>query len=187
MALHFTADLHLFHKKAVEFRGFNCSDGMHDILRSKWNKKVHPNDTVYILGDLSFGKPLDTLKLLESFNGKKCLIRGNHDNTKYIKAYAASGMFEWIEHYYELKHVFADGTKKDIIMSHFPMLSWNKSHYGSWHLHGHCHGYLRAPETTRLDIGVDTNNLEVYSMDDITEIMKNRKYIAYDHHTEVEQ
>lgn len=42
-------------------------------ITSKWNRKVEPDDTVYILGD--FGIPHYALEL----NGYKILVRGNHD------------------------------------------------------------------------------------------------------------
>lgn len=53
-------------------------------LKSNWNSKISENDTVILLGDHSWALKLeDSLKDLEfidrELNGKKILIKGNHD------------------------------------------------------------------------------------------------------------
>jgi calcineurin-like phosphoesterase family protein len=68
-------------------------------------------------------------------------------------------------------------------MSHYPMLTWNAGHYGSWMFHGHSHGFLRDTGENRIDVGVDTHpNLEPYSFDEILEKMQGRKFRGFDHH-----
>lgn len=52
---------------------------MHKGIISQWNKQVKSKDTVYIIGDVTFGKWEETQELLKKLNGKKVLIRGNHD------------------------------------------------------------------------------------------------------------
>jgi calcineurin-like phosphoesterase family protein len=50
---------------------------------------------------------------------------------------------------------------------------------GSIHLHGHNHGRFNYKELNqkyrRMDIGCDTNNFKPYSINEIIEIMHNRK------------
>lgn len=68
-------------------------------------------------------------------------------------------------------------------MCHYPFLTWNKAHHGAWMLHGHSHGNLRAPETTRMDVGIDTrDDFAPYSFDEIEKIMSKRSYLIVDHH-----
>lgn len=79
----FTSDLHFGHQKVIELRGFK-TDIAHDsaILRD-WTEKVKPDDTVYVLGDLSCGKIADeerALDLIQPLPGIKHLIAGNHDS-----------------------------------------------------------------------------------------------------------
>ncbi|MEM2175179.1 MAG: metallophosphoesterase family protein, partial [Candidatus Micrarchaeia archaeon] len=44
-----------------------------------WNSQVAPGDTVYVLGDLTFGNFSQTQQIISSLNGRIVLIRGNHD------------------------------------------------------------------------------------------------------------
>jgi uncharacterized protein len=54
-----------------------------DRLESAWERVVAPNDTVVIAGDIDWALHLEgalfTLERLDSWNGTKLLIRGNHD------------------------------------------------------------------------------------------------------------
>ena len=52
-------------------------------LRAGWNRVVSPEDTVIIGGDVSWGisteEAKEDLLFLDSLNGQKILLRGNHD------------------------------------------------------------------------------------------------------------
>lgn len=81
MAMLFTSDLHLGHRNILLSRQQFASIDEHDefIIR-QWNKKVHKNDNVYILGDLSFRAEQPISYYLSRMKGKKHLIVGNHDS-----------------------------------------------------------------------------------------------------------
>lgn len=78
----FTSDPHFGHDNVIKFcdRPFEDMDEMLDKIREKWNKKVRPEDQVIIVGDVFFHfKRVDAKKFLDSLNGYKILVRGNHD------------------------------------------------------------------------------------------------------------
>ena len=80
----YTRDLHLDHSNILKFepesRPFNTVDEMNEALIKKWNDKVKQDDEVYILGDFCFDNRGDrTTAFLKRLNGKKYLIKGNHD------------------------------------------------------------------------------------------------------------
>jgi len=174
----FTSDTHFGHRLMARERGFDGDiDAMDKVLIKNWNAVVKQNDVVYHLGDFSFRKRGETLGILHQLNGRIRFIRGNHDGV--VKGEVLS-CFEWQKSYYVAKA--PDNGK--IILAHFPFEVWDKSHYGSWHLHGHCHGSLRTTrDIKRIDVGVDTNDLKPYSMEEIEAIMAKRGYEAVDHHT----
>lgn len=81
MATLFTSDLHLGPKNILPSRQQFMSIEEHDeYLIRQWNKKVHKNDDVYILGDLSFRAEHPISYYLSQMKGRKYLIVGNHDN-----------------------------------------------------------------------------------------------------------
>ena len=78
--IHFTSDLHLGHKNIIRLcnRPFSSSEEMDEVLMENWNRKVHRNDTIYILGDLMFRSEKPPEDYLRQLKGKKHLIMGNH-------------------------------------------------------------------------------------------------------------
>jgi calcineurin-like phosphoesterase family protein len=188
---HFISDTHFWHKNIIAYCNRKNKDGklfstveeMNEELVENWNKVVSPYDTVYHLGDFAFGNLKKACSILERLNGRKFLVTGNHDY--FIKKPEFRKHFEWIRHYYEMK-VYdkdLDGHRR-IVMSHYPMVTWNHAHHGSWHLHGHCHGGINDinQETTRHDVGVDVNNFRPVSYADLKKIFASKTYKKVDHH-----
>jgi calcineurin-like phosphoesterase family protein len=104
---------------------------------------------------------------VSKLNGQIYLIRGNHDNMKYIK----TAKFGWID---KLKTIKINDNP--IVLCHFAMKVWDKSHYGSIHLYGHSHGILPDdPKSQSMDVGVDANGFTPINYDTILEIMKKKK------------
>lgn len=244
----FTSDTHYHHKNIVrgttswqEFspgsshqsvRDFDTLEEHDEKLIDNINTYVSEEDTLYHLGDWSFGG------IEQIWNFRKrliCedihLILGNHDrhienNRKicFSEQYTDWDMYEDTErfgiagealredyifpsqiftsvsHYKELQ-VKYNGHKHRIVMSHYAMRVWNKSHHGSIMLYGHSHGTLPIYElglkkisdippgymptyARTMDVGVDTHpEFRPYSLDEIMEIMISRDvYINVDHH-----
>lgn len=176
--LYFTSDTHFFHTRIVTLahRPFNSVDEMNEVIIKNWNAKVPDRDShVFILGDLSFGKPEQTIEVLNRLNGTIYLIKGNHDKhltNKVLKCFAFS------KDRYLLKA--SDGNR--VVLDHFPLYTWEGAHRGSYHFHGHCHGTLGKEYTTRTDVGVDTNNYTPYSYTELINKLSKRKYKVVDHH-----
>lgn len=126
-----------------------------------WNKTVKKQDSIYILGDFCLGNRDRTEQILKRLNGKKYLIRGNHDKScKGLENY-----FEWVGDIKEVKftnnqYKYIDPNETFALeMSHFPMLSWNRRPHGTCHIQGHCHGsiddYNIISQELRVDVGMD--------------------------------
>lgn len=58
-------------------RPFTSTEEMDEVMIERWNAKVKPDDTVYHVGDVVINRK--SLHLVKRLNGKKRLIRGNHD------------------------------------------------------------------------------------------------------------
>ena len=80
--VYFIADTHFAEQDVFEMSGenrfFNSVMEKDETIIANWNKTVTPGDTVFILGD--FGKT----SYMERLNGKKFLIKGNHDGHKMV-------------------------------------------------------------------------------------------------------
>ena len=135
-----------------------------------YNLIVKPNDTVYHIGDFAFDK--NPGKYFYRLNGKKHLIRGNHDSGAALEL-----PWESVNDYLELH----DYNKK-VILCHYSMRVWNKSHGGSIMLYGHSHGTLPGNDQS-LDVGVDCWDYKPVMMKQIVERMKTLpKYKQKDGH-----
>lgn len=87
--IYFTSDLHFCHNREFLFgpRGFTNVADMNAAIVERWNKKVKPEDEVYILGDLMLNDNVEGMRLLQCLNGKLHVILGNHDTEERIKLY----------------------------------------------------------------------------------------------------
>lgn len=169
--LFFTSDLHLGHKNVLHNsnRPFASIEEMEETIIKNWNKKVQEHDTVYVLGDTFWGYNSEKIKsIMNRLNGYKVLIIGNHDK---IGPNQKSDSWLKITPYEEIVI-----DNEHIILSHYPIAEWNRCWYGSYHLYGHCHGHFNLSEITKnlphkntkcMDVGVDTNNYEPYSWNEI--------------------
>ena len=139
---YYISDLHLFansqtkNGKNFDNRPFENVEEMNKYFLDAWNSKIKSDDTVYILGDLHIrGKNEDLIALVSKFNGKKVLIKGNHDN---VLDPNYSSLFEEICDYKELTEK-VNGEAYRLVLSHYPILFWNGQHRGSILLYGHVH------------------------------------------------
>ena len=173
----FTSDTHFYHNAMITkgIRYFNSVSDMNDVIVSCWNKYVKPTDTVIHLGDFSFGGKREIKEILSRLNGRIILVRGNHDHTKNLRIFKDYGI-----DIYDILRI----THKDqyIIASHYPMLTWDKAHYGSWHIHGHCHGNLPLTYEPRVDLSWDVYQRPIH-ISELYSIFVNRKYTPIDHHS----
>lgn len=168
MGVFVTSDCHFGHTNILTFeietRPFSTVEEMNEKLIENWNGVVKSDDTVYVLGDMFMGS-LDLIdEIMPRLNGKKILIRGNHDTKKRIERYAP--YFESIHDIYHLKV-----GKQMYALCHYPMREWFAKDHGAIHLYGHVHSNDHrggvSIEPNSFHVGVDTNNLTPIKLEDI--------------------
>ena len=168
--IYFTSDLHLGHRSIIHMneRPFEDVDQMNQILIHNFNAYVKKNDTVYILGDLAYKLKVDEAnEIIKKLNGKKILIRGNHD-----KQYDES-LFEEIV---DFKVIPYNGLR--ISLMHYPLLEWPHYYQKGIHLHGHQHNKLEYNQLMkeqgilRYDVGADANNYRPVSIEEILQFFE---------------
>ena len=108
-------------------RPFTSTEEMDETMVERWNAVVRPQDTVYHLGDVVINKK--SLHHVNRLNGKKRLVRGNHDifrDTDYRDA--------GFESLYGVR-VFVD----QFILSHIPLHPDCVTERFRVNVHGHLH------------------------------------------------
>lgn len=177
MATWITSDLHFDHANVIKYcpesRGmFESVQQMNDTIIHNMNILIRPEDTLYILGDISFGKHDAACEMLRRINGSKIIIHGNHD-TKLVASDVfknSMGKMRVVEHtpYKFINHT-VEGKRYGVALFHFPIEVWDRKHYGSIHLHGHQHSPNNQPlgDIRRMDIGLDSNFMMPYNLDSV--------------------
>lgn len=161
--IHFTADPHFQHANIIKYcnRPFKDVEEQDETLITNWNSVVRPDGIIYIVGDFGFGS---LERILRRLNGTKFLVLGSHDKS----AQSCSKYFAKMSPLMEI-------TVEDqpIVLCHYAMRVWGKSHYGSWHLYGHSHGKLEG-QGKSFDVGVDSHNFFPWSFEEIKKEMNSR-------------
>jgi len=138
----YIGDTHFAHANILRFvdkndkpiRNFVSLEEMHDHIIKKWNSVVQPNDTVYHMGDVCFGG-VENLKYIGYCNGKKILVRGNHDHYD---------IYSYLEYFDDVQGMF---YKDKMILSHMPvyedtLIGKHSRFIGNVHGHLHDRGLL---------------------------------------------
>lgn len=181
-------------------RDFGTVEQMNQELISQFNSVANENSIVFLLGDLTFGfnKPDAVKSILSRLVPCKIhWVLGNHDIDWVFreKNRHVLGMFESIS---MAKEISIMGQM--FSLSHYAQRVWNKSHKGAIQLHGHSHSTLEGlngkhfinkfyNEHKTMDVGVDNifrikGQYRPISMLEVLDIMKDRKNLLVDHHTE---
>lgn len=184
---------HQISKKAVQRMG--------DTIIGNINDCVKPGDRLWHLGDVLFGYRQDYVrKAFDIFKNIQCknvhLIWGNHDDydDDYgCRLYDESGrtIKDLVKSTHSLRKIRVNNQM--IVLCHYAMAVWEKSHRGSWHLYGHSHSNAEdwlnkiMPGRRSMDVGIDNaykilGSYRPFSFEEIAEIMKDRHGVTIDHH-----
>jgi len=202
--LFFTSDTHYAHSNICSAttnwsvndgyaRKFDSLEDMNQRLVDNINNMVGEDDILIHLGDWSFGGFDKVQEFRDRIVCKNIhLVLGNHDHHIERNKEGIQSLFSSVQNYLRLevrRPINKATTEKFIfVCMHYPIASWHDMNQGVIHLHGHVHlpANLRIAEGKAMDVGVDGNELEPISMDEILSIMKDRpiKKLALpkDHH-----
>lgn len=143
----FISDTHFSDKPVYKIRkkemrlDIGSSKDLDEHMIELWNATVTRKDTVYHLGDVLMEKT--AFKLLKRLNGKKILIKGNHDEFKTSYYY---DIFKEIHGIVRLEHYF---------LSHVPIHPYHIPGWCRQNIHGHIHDKLVTTTTPRGKVRVD--------------------------------
>lgn len=174
------SDLHFYHKNVIAMcdRPFVDVDEMNTYMVDTINNTVPEGGTLWVLGDIIFSGVTKADELLSRINVPMNLIIGNHD-VGLIKKEPFSKHFQMIRDYYYLR-IKEDDINHQFAMSHYPMLSWDQSHRGSYMLHGHTHGMIKTypfDEPARIiDVGIDSMGLAPKSLREIVSLLEDNTF-----------
>lgn len=188
MNVWFTSDTHASHANIIRYssRPFIDIEEMDTVLADNINRDVGVNDVLYHLGDWSAWRGEGTVKSFRKRIWCKNvhLIYGNHDK-QIRKDRTLQSLFSSTN---DILNITLAGHP--IVLCHYAMRVWDKSHHGAWQLYGHSHGSLPDdPCALQLDVGVDTglyghSKYTPYSLEELRSIMKkNKQWQPIDHHT----
>lgn len=135
-------------------RPFTSTEEMDEFMVDKWNSVVKPQDRIYHLGDVVIARR--NMHILGRLNGRKKLVRGNHDIFN-LDDYAA---------YFD--DIVGSHKLGDHLLTHIPVhrasiARWSK---GNIHgddnetLRGNIHGHLHANRVCKMHNGVETKELD---------------------------
>jgi calcineurin-like phosphoesterase family protein len=153
----YISDTHFGHENSIKLDGrpFLNSDDMNQTMLNNWNSVTSKEDLVYILGDFMWNFKDTDFEFARQLNGRKRLIKGNHDkthNTNYKR------LFEAILDYEKIKD-----NDRVIIASHYPMIAYDGSYAGrKYHFYGHVH---QTEEYLRLKKFILENRTEKFPME----------------------
>jgi calcineurin-like phosphoesterase family protein len=93
MNYYVVSDWHLNHDNIKTY----CQrpDNFTELIVKRHNQTVKATDTVIMCGDVCIGKKANAVDLIRSMNGRKILVRGNHDRDKSCGWWMEQGGFDF--------------------------------------------------------------------------------------------
>jgi calcineurin-like phosphoesterase family protein len=168
------SDNHWGHTNIIRFcnRPFSSTEEMNKFMLESWNKVIKPDDEVYYLGDFSLKFTRKGIHyLMQNLNGKKYMIKGNHDRSADLNNLLNSSLIEWWKYDHQISYDY-NGKTYNFSLSHYPHYPIKGSDIIC--LYGHIHG-RDISDNQGLDVGVDNIGYEPLSIIQIIELMERRK------------
>ena len=183
-------------------RGYDSPEAHEQGLIDNWNSKANEKTVGFLLGDNVFGDSDGSkfLHLMKSLKFEKVYVMsGNHvsgfrqnfDNRSPGNVLDVDGKsVVFVPNYLE-----AFVNSQAVVMSHYPILSWNGQAKGSYHLHSHTHGRLGDSVLGKAykesGARVVEVSIEVYpvplNFGEISAILNKKAPVSFDHHDSTTQ
>lgn len=200
--IHFTSDQHFWHQNVIRYcsRPFKSVEEMNEIMVIGWNMNVHPEDTVYVLGDFSLAfRSVETFP--QRLMGNKKLVPGNHDfcHSYHKRSRNADNREKWKQKYRdygfevlpEQMTLELDGLGT-VNLCHHPYSDDNSNNtdagyqdkYARWRpvddgkilLCGHIHEKWKTKRSSKgtlmINVGVDQHGFAPVSVEQLAKIAK---------------
>ena len=161
------SDTHFCHNNCYKFTvdgelmrpwASNSEEG-DQIMVDNWNRVVGQGDKVYHLGDVAIGRK--GLDILGRLNGRKILIKGNHDIFK---------AKDYLEYFKDIR-----GSHKlfKFILTHFPVHPDSIAGWCKANIHGHIHARKvlldSKPDLRYFNVSVEQINQTPIDFEEILE------------------
>ncbi len=174
-----SSDWHLYHKNILTYtdRKFSSVDEMNTAIIDNMNSKIGPKDILFFLGDFAFAKDERLEAAIQALNFNTIWIVGNHD--KKSSLLRAGARFVYQEAYitvggkvFWLHHIPLQNRQGD--ERYFRPKARMKYDYA---LSGHRHSKPedKLMKDRCLDVGIDGNHMQPYSIEDILDIYEANK------------
>lgn len=172
--IYYIGDTHFGDKRVMELAGrpYSSTTEMDSDILRKWNRRVKSDDTVYILGDFAFDDV--AAQVIERLRGKKVLMLGNHDEALSLETLHKFDGVKTID--------TIDDDGRSVCLCHYPLLSYNRSVYGGFHVFGHIHknsndkAYsLQAQLPNSFNCGADVIGFTPRTLDELIAFKKEGK------------
>lgn len=154
-----TADWHLGEDRFdIMNRPFMHPEQMVDSLVRLHNSMVSPSDKVIVVGDSVAKHAPDYLSHIARFNGKKILLRGNHD-----RIFTNEDLSPYFE------HILDEGVGMEFDVGGIPCYAVHYPTCGvddKLNIVGHVHGAWRF-QLNAINVGVDVNHFRPLNIDKI--------------------
>jgi calcineurin-like phosphoesterase family protein len=170
------SDTHFGHEGVCKFlnddggklRPWDDAASMDEDLVKNWNSVVNPKDRVYHLGDVVINRK--ALKTLSRLNGRKVLIKGNHDIFK---------IDEYLEYFDDIR---AYHVLDEFVLSHVPVHPCNLYRW-SCNVHGHLHhrrvmDHVNLIDTRYYNVSVECINYTPIEFSDLKNKIKKQQQYA---------
>jgi len=182
MGTYFSSDWHLGHANIIKYDGrpFKSVEEMDHVILGNVTSQLKKGDDLYYLGDFALTRSQNAMegymKALAYTEANLFFIKGNHDKRDTIKLYERYGTYLG-----EQKKIKVG--EQEIVLNHYAMRVWDKSHRGVWHLYGHSHHSLPdLKDSLSFDVGINGWNYHLIPFYTVEAAMATKEYKAIDHH-----
>ena len=188
---YFSADWHLDHANIIKYDGrpFKTVEQMNETIMKNVCSTLKAGDNLYFLGDFAFARSTihaeSFMRTLASTKANLFFIKGNHDKSDTLKLYQKFGVYLGEQKKIRVQDMSIFESSQEIVLNHYRMDVWDKSHHGVWHLHGHSHHSLPERPTARcMDVGINGSwyNYNIVSYEQVKKHMATKTFVPIDHH-----